>query len=280
MKKKADDKFDHKILEMNLTKSISITKEEEELAWKEILMLMNKKEVRKFPRYWIAAASVLAVALVLFFAMPGTDKKYSTGSNETLKINSVDGSQIILNRNSKLKLENGFGSISRNVSLNGEAFFDVKRDTSIHFIIHAGNRMVTVLGTSFNVQHVQHTTTVSVQSGTVKLSMDNDYLILTAGEKGIINGSGDFLKTTPELNDYSWFTDTLDFKNKTLQEVVKTLSKLAGKPVEVNSKIAQCKLTLHIKYKKLEEVYDIIAETLDIKWKEENNQIIFTGNGC
>ena len=58
---------------------------------------------------------------------------------------------LFLNRNTRLSYRDNFGRHGRNVTLSGEAFFEITRDEKNPFIVDAGNASVKVIGTSFNV---------------------------------------------------------------------------------------------------------------------------------
>lgn len=78
------------------------------------------------------------------------------------KIELPDGTQVWLNHNSELVYNNkDFGRINREVTLTGEAFFDVTANGKLPFIIHAATVNITVLGTAFNVKAYTTDKTVS-----------------------------------------------------------------------------------------------------------------------
>ena len=62
-----------------------------------------------------------------------------------------DGTNVILNSSSRLKYSNDYGKKNRSVDLEGEAYFDVTRDTKKEFIVHTNNLDIKVIGTSFNI---------------------------------------------------------------------------------------------------------------------------------
>lgn len=64
-----------------------------------------------------------------------------------------------------------FDERSRRVELqSGEAYFDVARDPARPFVVRAGGGEVRVVGTSFNVRHLQQSTDVTVREGTVNVT--------------------------------------------------------------------------------------------------------------
>lgn len=68
------------------------------------------------------------------------------------KILLPDGSQVWINSGSKLTYENSFKGGTREVQLDGEAYFDVVRDPEHPFIVHTSGIDIKVLGTAFNVK--------------------------------------------------------------------------------------------------------------------------------
>jgi transmembrane sensor len=77
----------------------------------------------------------------------------STKNGNRSKITLPDGTQVWLNAGSKLEYDNTvFNKKLREVSLSGEAYFDVVKNTEIPFIVHSGNMNVRVVGTAFNIK--------------------------------------------------------------------------------------------------------------------------------
>src|SRR5699024_6685187 len=64
-----------------------------------------------------------------------------------------DGSKVILNSNSSISYTDGFAKDKRELTLQGEGFFQVTKDPARPFTVHTGNIATTALGTSFNVRH-------------------------------------------------------------------------------------------------------------------------------
>lgn len=83
-----------------------------------------------------------------------------------------DGSKIWLNTGTEVRYANTFSGKTREIFLNGEAFFEVKRNESKPFIVHAGLLTTQVLGTSFNIRaYVERSDIeVTVSSGKVSVS--------------------------------------------------------------------------------------------------------------
>ncbi|HEY0176676.1 MAG TPA: FecR family protein, partial [Pedobacter sp.] len=145
------------------------------------------------PYQWaagIAAALLISLSIGylslnkdLFKTDPVYFARQITKAGEQKIITLTDGSRIILNNASKLTYPSVFSRNKREVYLSGEAFFDVKHDSSRPFLVHASHLKVQVLGTSFNIKSYQadHHTTVSVATGKVGVNSNrpsDTYMLL------------------------------------------------------------------------------------------------------
>jgi ferric-dicitrate binding protein FerR (iron transport regulator) len=96
----------------------------------------------------------------------------STSVGQKLKFRLPDGTDIILNAASSIKYPDHFPEGKREVFLSGEAFFDVKRDTSSPFIVHNDKITTTALGTSFNIKATNNEVNVALATGRVSVEME------------------------------------------------------------------------------------------------------------
>ena len=130
------------------------------------------EKVVKLNRYlWlkIAAALVLVLGSVLvyntYFKYNNTKNAvaevytFTTKSGERKKIKLQDGTSVLLNAKSSLSVTKGFNDQFREVTLRGEAFFDVAHDKNKPFKVHTADFNINVLGTAFNVKAYPDETT-------------------------------------------------------------------------------------------------------------------------
>ncbi len=133
--------------------------------FKENMFPAAGEKVVKLQRYlWlkIAAAVVLVLGAVLVYNTYNknsrTDKAaqmvytFATKSGERKKIILPDGTSVLLNAKSVLSLAKDFNGKCREVTLTGEAFFDVKHNKDKAFKVHTSDFNINVLGTAFNVK--------------------------------------------------------------------------------------------------------------------------------
>lgn len=154
------------------------------------------------------AVSVVGVMTLAIYHEGTTSIQYSEFrvSSGIDSVNLPDGSEIVLKANSSIKYPSHFPGKSREVSLEGEAFFKVKKDTEHPFIVKTENLTTEVLGTSFNIRSGQHYSVVTVATGRVKVSGDKDALVLWAHEKATYsNANKKILKANSDLSELEWY---------------------------------------------------------------------------
>jgi transmembrane sensor len=115
-------------------------------------------------RKWLIAAAAAACILLLWGVVslsrsPSSQPLHNIHNEEVLakagtrtKMVLPDGTRVWLNSNSRLKYNNDFNTNNREVTLEGEAYFDVAKNTQLPFIVHASSIDIKVLGTSFAVK--------------------------------------------------------------------------------------------------------------------------------
>ena len=138
--------------------------------------------------FGLVAACALVIALgVAWFAM--MDGTYSTGIGEQRIVNLDDGSRIHLNSATTIDVD--IGRTARRLRLvRGEAFFDVAKDPARPFIVTAGDRSVTALGTSFVVRFDPHRLAVTLVEGRVAVT-EQGAVGATDNLKAAISGNDD-----------------------------------------------------------------------------------------
>ncbi|MFL5729519.1 MAG: FecR family protein, partial [Cytophagaceae bacterium] len=202
---------------------------EVEKSWNQLKKRIEKDEARKLKPavkvWYMAAASVLLLLGILFFAKLGTQEISGTelATKDKMDVYYLpDSSIIFLNKNSRLRYGQEFGNTARTVTLEGEAFFDVRSDASRPFIIFAGESRTLVTGTSFDINAYQSDVEVIVATGLVRFSTVKDSvgLELKPGQKGTLHKKD--LAVTAEKNNnpayVEWKERLEDLKKTRLYE--------------------------------------------------------------
>ena len=155
----------------------------------------------------------------------------ATADNQkNLQVTLRDGSNIFLNRNTRLSYRENFGRHVRNVTLSGEAFFEIARDENLPFTVDAGKASIRVLGTSFNVitNNSDSAVEVFVKTGQVMVSGNetNNNLVVDPGYIGRVSPERSEKSINTDPNYLSWNTGLLVYDGQTLDIVFRDLKKV------------------------------------------------------
>jgi ferric-dicitrate binding protein FerR (iron transport regulator) len=216
--------------------------------------------------YYLVNPDILSRRIVI---ATGNDQK-------NVQIKLPDGSQIYLNRNSELIYRSNFGTRNRNVSLIGEAFFEIAPDATKPFIIDAGGAKVKVIGTSFNVltRNDDSAVEVFVKTGKVMLSDNSGSKSITL-DPGYI-GTMDLKISGKKLNDnpnyLSWKTGLLVYNGQTLDIVFNDLKRVYNMDIEVaDTTILENRWTSPIDNQPQETIIRLICASFNLSYSKDGN---------
>lgn len=270
-------------------------------AWKRMSERIDQYENEKsktvsFRSRFIWLSSSAAAVIIILFGIyqlinkPETKNLLIASNQEVVHESLPDGTQIVLNNNSKITYPEKFASNERRVKLEGEAYFDVEPNKEKPFIIEAGDAFIQVLGTSFNVKAYENAEIeVVVTEGLVKLftvdteTMDTSSILLKAGEKGMLSRK----EKTPIFvsenipDELFWMNYTLIFKDTDLKKVFSLLEDHYSITINVDHKeIYNCRLTTTFANNSIGEIIEVIVATFDFEYIKENNTYTIKGDGC
>lgn len=195
-----------------------------------------------------------------------------------------DGTRIWLNSNTTLKFPEKFSNDTRNVTLEGEAYFEVARDTDRKFIVSTSLCEVEVYGTEFNIRSyadetIQHTTLVS---GSIGVVLDGKNHLLKPGEQARISNDDkdiEILKVDTALY-CSWHKGLFVFEDRRLEDILKQLSDWYDVDFEYSDqKLRNLHFTGDLKrYSDFQEILSLISMTTDLKFDIKGNKVIVSNN--
>jgi len=239
-------------------------------------------------RYAASIAAILVIALasyILIRVETRVNKNAVTAEQRMLEpVILPDGSKVFLNVGATVEFPEKFGNHQRQVSLTGEAFFEVEHDAGWPFVVTTGNIGVKVLGTSFNINACNKLSTVEVaiQSGKVLFySFDNktgdvlEQLILNQGEKGIYyKTDGVIARTQLENNNcLSWKSGLLEFNNTPLPEVITALERTYGLRFTTDRDLSNLALTARFDQEKPENILETLRLVFGFRIDQNGNEV-------
>lgn len=189
-----------------------------------------------------------------------------------------DGTTVTLNKGAQITFNRRFSGDTRNVTLEGEAFFDVTPDKEKPFIISAGNAEIKVVGTSFNVKSSLESTEVIVETGIVEVSKKEHSVKLLPKEKAtVLQSRREPLKEAVDDVLYNYYrTKELVCNNTPLWRLVDVLNDAYGVNITIaDARLKEMPITTTFKNESLDEVLNTIAETLNIRVEKNGKNITF-----
>ncbi len=154
----------------------------------------------------------------------------------------ADGTKVWLNSGSELQFPIRFEGLKREVHLKGEAFFEVTKNEKQPFRVNTSELKVEVLGTSFNVVNFDDDSQseVVLVTGKVQLTSENgveriDFGPLHPGQRAVYEkGEQKVTRSEVEVEKYtSWRNGTLIFREDSMHEVAKRLSRWFNVEIEI-----------------------------------------------
>lgn len=259
---------------------------------KEIPELAKRRVKRSRKSYWFGGvAAGMLILLGLFFLKYATPKLfgshevvYQTGYGERIEIILDDDSKITLNANSKIQWSNDWRDTRmREIILDGEAFFEVRRRDGIPFTVRTRDVAVEVLGTSFNVDSRNTKTDVYLDEGKVNLKLlkkeDHEYesetkeIIMKPGDQVKYNSLKDKVERTEGqtmITAAAWMNNVLNFKNMKFSEVLNLLREIYGQSFECSdSKLLNTPMYLGVPYSDWDAVRQALELSLNIEFEQK-----------
>lgn len=264
---------------------------------------LSDKPTRQRPKYWIplslVACLLLAIGLsILHYTNP---KQYKFVANrKQQKIVLDDGTEVILNYKSTLYYPDKFEKNARKVSIEGEAFFHVAKDSSKPFYVSTKNALLKVVGTSFNVRAYpdEQVTETSLIEGALEVRAEGaneapvllkpmDKVIISSEQSGKYSAKQNIITKKQKLTFYApedklpveatWQENKLVFKNQSFTHLAKTLERKFDMPIEFSDKkLTQLRFTAKFQHESLEEILSALQLASNFKYKILNNRIIIS----
>ncbi len=199
----------------------------------------------------------------------------------TYSVNLPDGTNIILNGGSKLKVPVGFGLSRREVFVDGQAYFNVKKNIRMPFIVKSNKLSVEVTGTQFDIRDYKlyPIGELSLIEGSVNVELSDTSITLKPNNKISYNNVNKSIKFSEvdakELS--SWIHGVLSIRSDSFNLMIEKLKKWYGVEFIVRANVNEDILfTGDFKKDDLENALKNIALNTSLKIDYSKNTIIIT----
>lgn len=244
-------------------------------------------KVRSLARGLMKVAAVLAglviSILVLYYVRKPSYVYISTPYAAIKTVWLPDSSEVVLNAHSSIRFNRNSTTGKREVSVTGEAFFKVRHididGKAQPFEVQAGNTVIEVLGTEFNVKNINNTTGVLLRQGKVRFKVPasnaetimqpNDYCLYNAAQGKIITRVADPVLFT------SWMEHKYRFENTTVKEVCETLKAYYGYDFIIhNDKLDKQTFSGTLELQNEQVMLTVLGELFKTKITKEGTKVI------
>lgn len=253
--------------------------------WKQIKQRIRKRKANSTNHkqqwlYYTAAATITLLIGLTFFKDNNNQQAFVKVENNNKSPKTIylpDSSKVILATRTVIHYPVNFKE-QRSLSLIGEAFFDVKRDTLHPFSISTGKLITEVLGTSFNIKVRDSLTKVSVNTGVVKVGTQQESYILKPDDVLAFNKQNlSFVKTTAKGDFFNlWTQNQVLFSSISLGELVKSFEILYNKEVIFEEEALKEKMLYSffiLRNELLEDIVERVNYINEVELKIYTNEI-------
>ncbi|ANH79771.1 hypothetical protein A8C56_01200 [Niabella ginsenosidivorans] len=270
---------------------------------------LQKKSLLRTITLYISVAALLVLlagtAWYFFYSrkneasVPKNVLATKPGSKSTVEL--PDGTRVLLNADTRLFYDQSFGNNTREVTLEGEAYFDVVKDAAHPFIVHTSLMNIKVLGTVFNVraykneENMQATLLRGSVEVTLKKKGDRKILVLKPNEKVIVrNFNADDTAADKSRNalpdiaimtikamgsdstvkETQWTKNRLVFDQSRLEDIIPELERWYGVTIQIkDTSLLNRKISGIYENESLTEVLESFKLVLDFSYKISGNTV-------
>lgn len=185
-------------------------------------VLKTIKSTKKQSTHWLKpfmrVAAILAICFSLYYYTTTIDTTITTAFAQKTTIELPDASSVSLNAKSLLAFNKNSWKNEREVTLEGEGFFNVAKGSSFHVLTKSGT--VRVYGTQFNVKQRDNYFEVICYEGLVGVTYNSQETKLKPGDSFLIIDGKQIAKEKEKRTTPSWLNNESTFKSMPYKEVV------------------------------------------------------------
>ncbi|SDX44993.1 FecR family protein [Flavobacterium degerlachei] len=237
----------------------------------------SKKETKvrtlNFKMMYRAAAVIVVLLTSAYFLFYNTTTSFETQIAQTKTFHLPDDSEVLLNAASKITFNEKKWDKNRDLTLEGEAYFQVKKGQT--FSVNTADGVVKVLGTHFNVKQRKNYFEVSCFEGLVSVTHNNETIKLPPGKTfRLINNT---IEDVPDFNaqNPSWMQQESSFDRIPLDQVIAELERQYDIKIKTEGVDTSKLFTGSFTHKDQKIALEAITIPLKLSYKIEGKTIIF-----
>ena len=291
---------------------------EKKLLWERVENTLERESAEKrnsYTRWYLSAAAVALLAIIISISLfhfanekpalitssqPETLIDQINHGDSPITVTLEDGSSIVLRPGSAIHYPSQFDGDHREVFLEGEAFFEITRDTQRPFLVYANEVVTKVLGTSFIVRAFdgEPSVTVEVKTGKVSVFRKQDVvktqdenspsvegLVLIPNQQAVYSRDGSRLTKSlvenPVVLPSSEVKTNFEFTDEPMKNVFSAIEEAYGIEIIYDDDVmANCYLNASLSHESLKEKLSLICRAVNASYEVVDTHIIVYGKGC
>ncbi len=247
----------------------------------------NTKTRSRISGLWAWSAALCCMVLVAVVGQsqwqvtpeagaPSPSKRIATQVAELRSLQTEDGSTLVLNAQTALGLH--FSEQSRHAWLEqGEAYFDIARDTARPFVVHTPEAQISVLGTEFNIDHRAGIVLVSVTEGRVRVTADRVVELVAGEQVHVKNGVLSQVKHSAQvLKAGDWQGGWMDIVHAALPEVVARLQRYSDREIQLDPALSAQKISGRFQLRDPANTLGLIASLHQLELIETDRHFVLS----
>jgi ferric-dicitrate binding protein FerR (iron transport regulator) len=257
--------------------------------WESFKNLIPDKKIKQLNKKLVYSFSSIAASIILLLGIWGVSQLFADkeihyfSGNQIQYIQLQDNTKVYLNKNSQLTVSKKYNIDDRNVTLTGEALFEVTENENIPFIVNIfGGVQAKVLGTQFNLKAVGSSKEFSLNVFSGKVLFGNpvteEPTLVIKGQQAnydvLKNRVSDITEFNP--NVVSWKTKNLHFDNAPITEVASLLGELIGKKVIIPDNSNQIRYSGSFDDPTAQQAAEVLGLAIGWEYKITHSSVIFS----
>ncbi|WP_319480887.1 FecR family protein [uncultured Draconibacterium sp.] len=263
----------------------------ENREWLELENRINTSKIKQGHfKELLKIAAIVVVALGVgwmshyIYTDSATTRKVEMRTVEAIKgqikeVFLADGTHVWLNAGSQLSFPSDFTEKNREISLHGEAYFEVTSSEKNPFLVKTGNHTVKVTGTKFNICEYPEDKMIetTLVEGKVKIISGNFFKDLYPGEQATFyNETAEVLIGEKDFDIYTaWREGRYEFRNESVDKVFKIMERWWDVEIDYSHDEFKYEYISGVlrKHKPIEQHFEVINELVPINYQIDNDNI-------
>nr|WP_319509210.1 FecR family protein [uncultured Draconibacterium sp.] len=266
----------------------------ENSEWRKLQHRIDKAKVKRgFFKELVKIAAIIVVALGVgwmshyLYTETASARKVEMRTVEAIKgqikeVFLADGTHVWLNAGSQLSFPSDFTEKNREISLHGEAYFEVTSSEKNPFLVKTGNHTVKVTGTKFNICEYPEDKMIetTLVEGKVKIISGNFFKDLYPGEQATFyTETAEVLIGEKDFDIYTaWREGRYEFRNESVDKVFQIMERWWDVDIDYNKEAFKYEYISGVlrKHKPIKQHFEVINELVPIDYHIDNDDITVT----